>query len=300
MKNFTFTLLFALICFIGCKKDNAGNELNRDSAFEGFTVNAKGILDYVGYYKGVLPCADCEGIETSLCLNENATYTLRTTYLGKGNKIFEQKGTYSWNKNGSIVRLDNSEGAPNLYAVNKNTITQLNMRGRRITGKFEKEYVLTKQKVAPANAVLQDQSKPIVNLNNKMKAKTIITQVNPAIGKFTLAATQWRLCQLHGKRIKGVGSKHFILQLNSRDGKFNGFVGCNTFTGTYFMKSAFAISFTNGISTMVVCDDMSLEKDFMKMLSEVDGYTIEGDLLTLNFKKNKVAQFKAAISKNNN
>jgi heat shock protein HslJ len=297
MKNYTFALLFVFTCIIGCKKSNEGNEINRDSAFEGFTVNAKGTLDYVGYYKGVLPCADCEGIETSLNLNENATYTLRTTYLGKGNKIFEQKGTYSWNKNGSIVRLDNVEGAPNLYAVNKNAITQLNMRGRRIMGKLEKEYILTKQKEAPANAVIQDQSTAVVNLNNKMKAKTIITQVNPAIGKFTLAGTRWRLCRLHGKRIKGVGSKHFVLQLNSRDGKYNGFVGCNSFTGTYFMKSAFALSFTNGVSTMVVCDDMSVEKDFMKMLGEVDGYVLEGDELILKSKKNTVAQFKATISK---
>jgi heat shock protein HslJ len=63
------------------------------------------------------------------------------------------------------------------------------------------------------------------------------------------------------------------------------------------MKSAFALSFTNGVSTMVVCDDMSVEKDFMKMLGEVDGYVLEGDELILKSKKNTVAQFKATISK---
>ena len=28
--------------------------------------NAKNSLDYIGMYKGILPCADCEGIETFL------------------------------------------------------------------------------------------------------------------------------------------------------------------------------------------------------------------------------------------
>ena len=39
--------------------------------------------DWYGSYAGVVPCADCAGIETSIPLNEDLSYQLRTRYLGK-------------------------------------------------------------------------------------------------------------------------------------------------------------------------------------------------------------------------
>ena len=50
-------------------------------------------------YYGILPCADCTGIETTLDLNSGDTtemsYTLTRTYLGKNSdSIFIIKGTY--------------------------------------------------------------------------------------------------------------------------------------------------------------------------------------------------------------
>ena len=65
--------------------------------------NAKNSLDYTGTYKGILPCADCEGLETTIAINENATYSIATKYLGKGEKTFIQKGNFSWNKKGQIT-----------------------------------------------------------------------------------------------------------------------------------------------------------------------------------------------------
>ena len=49
-------------------------------------------LDWNGTYKGILPCADCEGIKTELELNSDKTYEIKETYLGKGDgKPFESK-----------------------------------------------------------------------------------------------------------------------------------------------------------------------------------------------------------------
>jgi len=82
-------------------------------------AHANTLLNYQGTYKGELPCADCEGLEMYITLNENATYVIKSLYLGKGNKIFEQRGTFAWNKSGSIVIFNNIDNAPNKYAVGK-------------------------------------------------------------------------------------------------------------------------------------------------------------------------------------
>lgn len=40
--------------------------------------NSRNSLDWEGTYKGILPCADCEGIETMVILKDNDRYTLST------------------------------------------------------------------------------------------------------------------------------------------------------------------------------------------------------------------------------
>ncbi len=54
--------------------------------------NSANSLDWAGEYKGVVPCADCEGIETSLTLNMDQSYQLSTIYLGKDATAFKQQG----------------------------------------------------------------------------------------------------------------------------------------------------------------------------------------------------------------
>jgi len=65
-------------------------------------------LDWAGEYKGVFPCADCEGIKTDLELKADKTYELTEEYLGKGkNNEFKVKGTFSFDQdNPSIISLD--------------------------------------------------------------------------------------------------------------------------------------------------------------------------------------------------
>ncbi|MCW8037810.1 MULTISPECIES: copper resistance protein NlpE [Acinetobacter] len=65
-------------------------------------------LDWAGEYKGVFPCADCEGIKMELELKADKTYELTEEYLGKGaGKEFKSKGSFSFDtKNPSIITLD--------------------------------------------------------------------------------------------------------------------------------------------------------------------------------------------------
>jgi uncharacterized lipoprotein NlpE involved in copper resistance len=51
--------------------------------------NSRNSLDWAGVYKGTLPCADCEGIQEEIRLNDDLTYEMVSTYLGKGENGFQ-------------------------------------------------------------------------------------------------------------------------------------------------------------------------------------------------------------------
>lgn len=70
--------------------------------------HAETSLDWAGEYKGVFPCADCEGIKMELELKSDKTYELKEEYLGKGSgKEFKSKGAFSFDaSNPSIITLD--------------------------------------------------------------------------------------------------------------------------------------------------------------------------------------------------
>lgn len=105
--------------------------------------NSQNALDWPGTYKGITPCADCEGIETEITLNKDSTFVMHTKYLGKAKqKVFEQKGTFSWDESGSIIVLQDLKIKPNEYMVGENTLMQLDLEGNRITGELADKYVL--------------------------------------------------------------------------------------------------------------------------------------------------------------
>ena len=74
---------------------------NSSSKIDIANKTAKNGNSAIGVFTGVLPCADCKGIETTLTLKENKeknerTYTLKEVYLGQGSdKPFETTGKWT-------------------------------------------------------------------------------------------------------------------------------------------------------------------------------------------------------------
>ncbi|WP_284651949.1 copper resistance protein NlpE N-terminal domain-containing protein [Flavobacterium terrisoli] len=288
-KLLLFTLLLSF--FISCQKQTNDKATAQDSIAKVDSLNnvaahnAKNSLDYIGTYKGILPCADCEGLETTICINENNTYNVKTLYQGKGDKIFEQKGSFSWNKAGNTIVLDDVKNGPNQYFVGENTLTQLTLTGEKITGNLAAQYVLAKQPTTNAAIETTTEHKETVDLNSRIEAQTVIKKVNPAIGKATLAETKWKLITLNGKVVTHKGKKEYFIKLNSSDGRFAAFAGCNNMMGNYVMPSAFALSFTTVGMTKMACPNMDLETRFSTMLEKVDRYILKDNIL--KFKKGK-------------
>lgn len=108
--------------------------------------NAETSLSWDGEYKGVFPCADCEGIKTELELNSDKTYELTEKYLGKGNqKETKIKGKFEFDKiDSSIINLDQAADDQRFF-VGENTLSALARdTGKPIDGPNAEHYVLKK------------------------------------------------------------------------------------------------------------------------------------------------------------
>lgn len=101
--------------------------------------------NWSGVYKGTLPCADCEGIETTLTLNNDNTFTLQSVYLGKEGNPFVDNGKYDWDEANSTITLNIEGESPVKYKFENNTLIQLNADGQKNTGELASMYVLTKE-----------------------------------------------------------------------------------------------------------------------------------------------------------
>lgn len=108
------------------------------------THNAQNSLDWEGNYKGMTPCADCEGIETELTLARDMTFVIKTRYKGKSDKFLEETGRFKWDDKGSNITLEGLKDRPTQFFVGENTLTQLDMNGQKINGELAEMYILKK------------------------------------------------------------------------------------------------------------------------------------------------------------
>jgi uncharacterized lipoprotein NlpE involved in copper resistance len=152
---------FVLLALISCKKeleptikaneakiDTLNTTLEENSVQDTIVAsgdNSNTSLDWNGIYKGITPCADCEGIETEITLNKNLSYKKETKYLGKkDSQVNTIEGKFVWNSDGINITLLGIKEAPNQYLVGENKLFQLDMSGKRITGNLASKYVLLK------------------------------------------------------------------------------------------------------------------------------------------------------------
>ncbi len=207
-------------------------------------------LDWNGTYQGVVPCASCEGIKTTLILNEDLSFVLFTQYLGKSDEVFEVKGTFKWNEAENTITLDGIKEAPNQFLVGENTLIQLDMSGNRVAGDLADKYVLSK-----------------------------ISDMEATMGN-----TRWELVEMMGEPVAKTDTqtKAIFITFDPENNKVNGFAGCNNFMGGFEMKEGNKIKFEQMASTMMACENMEMETTFMETLQQVDNYAMKDNVLTLN------------------
>ncbi len=253
--NKTAYLIILFFAFIGCRVHQAPVYPSHTS---------QNSLDWAGTYKNIMPCADCEGIDTELTIEYDNSYILRTKYLGKDSgNVFTSNGNFEWNSKGNTITLKNEhENSVKQYFVGENYIAQLDMKGARITGDLAEMYILHKQVAKPLES----------ELSNK----------------------HWELTHLYDAAIdKSLLSSLPFLLFNANEGRINGNSGCNIINGKYYLENENTIRFSNVASTRMQCGHMQVEADMHKMLKSTLNYKVNADTLTFHSSntQNHVATF---------
>lgn len=142
-KNLFFWGVAALLLgLVSCKSGNKNTEAGEeDQTVE--TVQAP-VFDKAGVYYGVLPCADCSGIETTLELMGDQTYKLTQVYQEKEDGRFESSGALTWDAENSIITLGQGEEMTK-WLIEGDKVTMLDKEGNRPAGELADQYVLTKR-----------------------------------------------------------------------------------------------------------------------------------------------------------
>ena len=107
-------LFLAGILAVGLVSCNSKEQKTEDVIVENTQIStefadehtAQNSLDWNGTYQGTLPCADCEGIITTITLNPDGTFLSKEEYQKEPNLILENKGNFTWDNSGSIVVLE--------------------------------------------------------------------------------------------------------------------------------------------------------------------------------------------------
>jgi uncharacterized lipoprotein NlpE involved in copper resistance len=142
-------IFFIVTAFVSCKnttEENNTAEQIIDTEQVPDMHTSEIALDWQGVYRGVLPCADCEGIVTTVKLNDDSTYIITRLYLGKDEKAFEETGFFQWTEDGNaIVLKEKIKDSPTLFKVGENHLLHLSQDGQIIEGELAERYILRKE-----------------------------------------------------------------------------------------------------------------------------------------------------------
>ena len=275
MRKITVLIAFALIVLGACntgKRVSTSLDGSSEAAFTGSEINpdpahnSRNSVDWAGVYRGVIPCADCPGIEDEIRLNDDLTFERLMVYQERDSR-FAEKGRFEWDNTGGKIRLINEESPDqggNWFRVGENRLIMLDIEGNPIDNNIPAE----------------------VYVYQKMDLDHVITE------------KYWKLVELNGKAIppveKGRREAHFILK--NQDNRVTGSTGCNNLMGSFELSGSMddnRISFSPMATTRMACVDVNYEQEFLNVFEDCDRYSIQNDTLTLIRETVPLARFAA-------
>lgn len=218
------------------------------------------IIAPTGEYSGVIPCADCPGIDYTLKLNEDYTYAESLNYQERDSPTLNNTGTYKV-KNDTLIYLkskpDNS--GMQLFRLKNDQLIMLDIYGKPIQSSFADAYILRKD-----------------------YQNWVTEQING----------QWELQSINQKEIETEASSpniEFIL----KDKNFRGFAGCNRINGKVEQVGN-TLQFGMAMSTKMACPQLKLESQFLRLITNRSWtFSVTKDQLQLSDTKETITFIRA-------
>jgi uncharacterized membrane protein len=104
----------------------------------------------VGFYQGMLPCKNCEGIQRTIIFSSDYQYKMEELNWGKGTQARKTAGTWEKEKGRFVLYRD---GKPmSEYKLVKDSLINVKNNGIAIPDSLSAQNVLFKKNTAPENA----------------------------------------------------------------------------------------------------------------------------------------------------
>lgn len=87
-------------------------------------------------WRGILPCADCEGIETSLFLEKDGTWVMNERYQGVREEPSSFASYGTWARTADKLVLTDSQGEKSYYRAKGESLEMLDREGNPIESQF--------------------------------------------------------------------------------------------------------------------------------------------------------------------
>jgi len=213
--------------------------------------SSRNSLDWAGTYAGVLPCADCPGVQARLRLNRDESYELSIQYVERDKAPDQVRGRFTWQANGNAITLDAQGG------------------GRQVL-------------VGEGRVALFDAGATVAW---PQAAQRQLTRLNPLAGTELPRALddyRWTLVwavDAQGQPIAGLpAATAREIHFNFGGGRFNIDGGCNRMLGVFQIDAEDALSFARMASTMMACEPAAMKVD--AALAELLAHPLKSEVLT--------------------
>jgi uncharacterized membrane protein len=107
----------------------------------------------LGFYQGLLPCTNCQGIKHTLLLTDSGRFKLEEFILGKS--TFPKKTEGRWSKQGDSLRLTANRELLITYYIKNDTLKLGHWEGNPIADSVAKNYWIARQPNAASNKAWQ-------------------------------------------------------------------------------------------------------------------------------------------------
>ena len=236
------------------------------------------IAELPATFAGKLPCADCAGINYELTLSADATYALKKTFEGAGDRVQLEAGSWGYSSDRVVLALKSSHDAWSWFAVlPDNVLRAVDSRGQSIGLR------------APADL----RRSGAVNSTVSTAARTSATN-EPVTA--ALSDAVWTLTELAGKPVRPASKTHraIVIAFDESTRKFSGATGCNALEGE-FQASWRTLMLTTTAPLPVCRIDQGTERAVSRTLKATRAYRVIGTTLDLfDEKGTRIARLEGA------